>query len=60
MGGCQRWLKPTERGGPPITEAPRVAGSGTKLIERAIPNAKVRRDFRGEGLVCTVKMVLPD
>jgi two-component system CheB/CheR fusion protein len=49
-----------ERGGPPITEAPQVAGSGTKLIERAIPNATVHRDFRSEGLVCTVEMVLPD
>jgi two-component system, chemotaxis family, CheB/CheR fusion protein len=49
-----------ERGGPLVTQAPRVAGSGTKLIERAVPNATVHRDFRGEGLVCTVAMVLPD
>jgi hypothetical protein len=33
--------------------------AGTKLIERAIPGATVHRDFRAEGLVCTVKMALP-
>jgi two-component sensor histidine kinase len=45
--------------GPPMTAAPRVGGSGTKLIERAILDATVHRDFRAEGLVCTVKMALP-
>jgi hypothetical protein len=44
---------------PRITEM-RQTGSGTKLIERAIPDATVRRDFRPEGLVCPIELPLPD
>lgn len=40
-----------ERGGPSVRK-PGRAGFGTKLIERALPNAEVALDFAPEGLVC--------
>jgi two-component system CheB/CheR fusion protein len=47
-----------ESGGPPVTQ-PNTAGFGTMLIERAIPNATVRREFGANGLVCTIDLPLP-
>ncbi len=40
-----------ERGGPSVRKPGRV-GFGTKLIERALPNAEVDLDFAPDGLVC--------
>jgi two-component system, chemotaxis family, CheB/CheR fusion protein len=47
-----------ERNGPRI-ERPNADGTGGALIERAIPNAKVKRDFARAGLVCTIEVPLP-
>ncbi len=47
-----------ERGGPGVKQ-PNSAGFGTQLIERAIPNATVSREFGAEGLVCTIEVPLP-
>jgi two-component system, chemotaxis family, CheB/CheR fusion protein len=47
-----------ERGGPQVTE-PKAKGFGTELIERAIPNATVRRDFAPGGVTCTIEIALP-
>jgi two-component system CheB/CheR fusion protein len=47
-----------ERGGPPVAE-PATAGLGTTLIEGALPNATVTREFRPEGFVCRLIMPLP-
>jgi two-component system, chemotaxis family, CheB/CheR fusion protein len=44
-----------EKNGPPV-EPPKSAKSGSRLIENAIPNAKVHRDFAASGLVCTIEV----
>lgn len=50
-----RWR---ETGGPAII--PNAEGFGTALIERAIPNAKVRREFMDDGLICTIEVILSE
>ncbi len=48
-----------ETGGPPVQKP--VAGSfGTTLIESAIPEAKVKREFLAGGLACTIEVELPE
>jgi two-component system CheB/CheR fusion protein len=47
-----------ERGGPKTTE-PKTKGFGSELIERAIPNATVRREFTSGGVICTIDVQLP-
>jgi two-component system CheB/CheR fusion protein len=44
-----------ERGGPPA-QRPGENGFGSALIETAIPNATVRREFHAEGFVCTIQV----
>ena len=45
-----------ERNGPKVSkEAPK--GGGATLIDRALPDAKIKRDLDPEGMVCTI--VLP-
>jgi two-component system CheB/CheR fusion protein len=46
-----------ERGGPKTAE-PKIKGFGSELIERAIPNANVRREFTSEGVTCTIEVSL--
>src|SRR5262249_6632248 len=48
-----------ETGGPAVKESA-PAGVGRTLIESAIPGAQVKREFRGEGLVCTIDAPLGD
>ncbi len=48
------WL---ERNGPPVT-APEKTSFGTALIERGIPDATVKRDYRPEGFACTIEVPL--
>ncbi len=64
-----RWtLKPTEsqrvlefvweeHGGPSV-ERPGRSSLGSALIENAIPNSTVHREFRSGGLVCTIRVPL--
>jgi len=47
-----------ERGGSKITE-PKKKGFGSELIERAIPNSTVRREFASTGVTCTIEVQLP-
>ena len=47
-----------ESGGPAVTE-PKTMGFGSQLIERAIPNATVQREFGADGMVCTIELQLP-
>src|SRR3954471_16244502 len=47
-----------ERGGPKTAE-PKTKGFGSELIERAIPNATVRREFTSGGVICTIDVQLP-
>jgi two-component system CheB/CheR fusion protein len=47
-----------ERGGPKATE-PKTKGFGSQLIERAIPNATVGREFAAGGVICTIDVQLP-
>jgi two-component system CheB/CheR fusion protein len=47
----------TERGGPPVKE-PHKLGSGYVLIEHGIAGAKVTRDFKTGGLVCSISVPL--
>ena len=47
-----------ERGGPKTAE-PKTKGFGSQLIERAIPNAIVRREFTSRGVTCTIEVELP-
>lgn len=46
-----------EKNGPTVA-TPETTGFGTTLIERGIPDAKVRREFRPEGFVCSIEVVL--
>jgi two-component system CheB/CheR fusion protein len=46
-----------ERGGPKSAE-PKTKGFGSELIERAIPNADVRREFASDGVTCTIVVPL--
>ncbi|HET6308861.1 MAG TPA: chemotaxis protein CheB [Rhodopila sp.] len=47
-----------ESGGPHVT-APKRIGFGGSLIERGLPGAKVRREFRAAGLYCAIELELP-
>lgn len=47
-----------ETGGPTV-EPPDRNGFGGWLIEFGIPDARVQRDFRSEGLVCTIEAPMP-
>lgn len=46
-----------ENGGTPALQ-PGPSGSGARLIENAIPNAIVRREFRPQGFACTIEVPL--
>ena len=46
-----------EHGGPAV-EGPAKHSIGSTLIEGAIPNADVTREFRNDGLVCTIRVPL--
>jgi two-component system CheB/CheR fusion protein len=48
-----------ERGGPKTT-VPKTKGFGSELIERAIPNATVKREFGRDGVTCTIDVKLPE
>lgn len=47
-----------ESGGPSVTQ-PESTGFGSTLIEKAIPNATVRREFGSEGVICAIELALP-
>jgi two-component system, chemotaxis family, CheB/CheR fusion protein len=42
----------------PSVEEPARPGFGSSMIENAIPNATVRREFHADGLVCTIEVPL--
>lgn len=44
----------------PAAEPPAAAGFGTALIDHAIPGATVSREFRADGLLCTIEVALPE
>ncbi len=46
--------------GSPAVRKPAPAGFGSTLIEGAIPGGQVKREFRGDGLECTVEVSLPE
>src|SRR5262249_14456645 len=46
-----------ETGGPRV-DRPGPSGLGTSLIDSAIPGAAVSREFRPDGLVCTIEVPL--
>ncbi|HUI20554.1 MAG TPA: chemotaxis protein CheB [Methylocella sp.] len=48
-----------ESGGPPVGQ-PMSHGFGSVLIERAIPNAAVSREYRPDGLLCRIVLALPE
>lgn len=48
-----------EKNGPPV-EPPAKTGFGSVLIERGIPGAAVKREYRREGLVCTIEVPLAE
>jgi len=47
-----------EAGGPRVS-APKRTGFGGTLIERSLPGAKVRREFKPGGVICTIELELP-
>jgi two-component system CheB/CheR fusion protein len=49
----------SETGGPPV-QPPKTTGFGGVLIENGLPHAVVRREFRPEGLVCTMEIPVPE
>jgi two-component system, chemotaxis family, CheB/CheR fusion protein len=48
-----------EKGGPRV-KRPGKLGFGSSLIEHGIPHATVRREFRSDGLVCTIELPLSE
>jgi len=46
-----------ESGGPPV-KAPTGKGFGSVLVEQVIPQARVKRDFKPTGVVCTIDVPL--
>jgi two-component system CheB/CheR fusion protein len=46
-----------ESGGPPV-EPPTDRGFGSVLVEQGIPQARVTREFRPSGVVCTIEVPL--
>lgn len=46
--------------GVPARRRPAAKGFGSTLIETAVPDAKVKRDFRGDGMVCTMELSWPE
>jgi two-component system CheB/CheR fusion protein len=48
-----------QESGPPATAEQRTTGLGSALIDRVIPGASVEREFRLDGLVCTMELPLP-
>ncbi|MBV9250795.1 MAG: PAS domain-containing protein [Acetobacteraceae bacterium] len=60
-GGSDRVLELVwrEEGGPRVSPPTKV-GLGSLLIERAIPNASVKREFRADGVICAIHIALPD
>lgn len=48
-----------EIGGPPV-QPPSHQGFGGGMIEKSLPGATVRREFRPSGLVCTIEIELPE
>jgi two-component system CheB/CheR fusion protein len=48
-----------ETGGPRV-DRPGPSGLGTILIENALPSAAVSREFRPDGLVCTIEVPISD
>lgn len=44
----------------PLHQDPDDDGTGSALIEKAIPAATVKREFRPEGLICTIEVPLPE
>ena len=49
----------SETGGPPV-QPPKTSGFGGVLIENGLPHAVVRREFRPEGVVCTMEIPVPE
>jgi two-component sensor histidine kinase len=48
-----------ETGGPPVGKR-KADGFGTTLIDSVFANAKVERDFRRDGFVFAIELVLPE
>jgi two-component system CheB/CheR fusion protein len=46
-----------ESGGPPV-KVPTGKGFGSVLVEQGIPQARVKRDFKPTGVVCTIEVPL--
>jgi two-component system CheB/CheR fusion protein len=59
--GDLRWvvLNWRETDGPPVKK-PAKSGFGSRLIERSLPNGKVRREFQPEGVTCVIEIPLPE
>jgi two-component system, chemotaxis family, CheB/CheR fusion protein len=49
----------TEKGGPSV-QAPNSPGFGSYLIDHGLAEGRVQREFRPEGVVCTVELPLPN
>lgn len=48
-----------ERDGPLVVK-PKATGFGSSLIEKGLPNAKVRHEFNPGGVVCTIELTMPE
>jgi two-component system, chemotaxis family, CheB/CheR fusion protein len=48
-----------ETNGPTVNRSA-TSGFGSTLIQTAIPGARVNREFRGDGFVCTIELDLPE
>jgi two-component sensor histidine kinase len=49
----------TEQHGPPVIHAKQAGGAGSSLIDHALPESKIEREFNASGLICKVELPLP-
>ncbi|MGH6972199.1 MAG: sensor histidine kinase, partial [Caulobacteraceae bacterium] len=58
---AERWVMLVwrELGGPSVAP-PNDLGFGSRLIERGIPNSRVSREFKPDGLVCNIELPAPE
>lgn len=60
-GNPQRTLKVVwQEGGGPTVGAARAEGFGAALIDSVVAGARVEREFRADGFICTIELALPE
>jgi two-component system CheB/CheR fusion protein len=48
----------SEEDGPPVDQAKKAVGAGSSLINHALPESKIEREFQASGVVCKIELPL--